>query len=151
MAYSPYGYPNYSGGFVPQYSAPSYAQPMQPVQYQPQPQTMGQQVPSNQITYVNGDEGAKAYIVAPNSSIMLMDSDSPKFYIKSANQNGQMSLRTFRFEEVLEGATPKSQETEKKIDLSEFAKKDDLKELEQKILAKLDEIKAEYKEEEKHE
>lgn len=39
----------------------------------------------NQYTYVNGLEGAKAFNIAPNQSVLLMDSDNPVFYLKTSN------------------------------------------------------------------
>ena len=60
---------------------------------------------TNQYAYVNGIEGAKAYLMNPNQTILLMDSDNPIFYLKSSNQLGQSSIRTFKFEEIKEGPT----------------------------------------------
>lgn len=126
MSYNPYF------NYVPQY--PQYSYGAQ-TGYQMSPQQV--QPGSTQIVYVNGEEGAKAYIVAPNSSILLMDSDSPKFYIKSANAQGQMMMRSFQFEEISDGSSQKAPET----DFKAFATKEDLKELEGKILSRLDELK----------
>lgn len=60
------------------------------------------QVNNNTYAYVNGMEGAKGYQVYPNQTILLMDSDNPIFYLKVANQLGQSTIRTFKFEEVTE-------------------------------------------------
>lgn len=54
----------------------------------------------NGITWVQGEEGAKAYIVAPGASVMLMDSEGQSFYIKSADASGMpMPLRVFDYTE----------------------------------------------------
>ncbi len=57
---------------------------------------------NNQYAYVNGIEGAKAYLMNPNQTILLMDSDNPIFYLKSSNQLGQANIRIFEFKEVLQ-------------------------------------------------
>lgn len=54
----------------------------------------------NVYAYVNGIEGAKAYMMPPNQTVLLMDSDNPIFYLKISNALGQSSLRTFEFKEV---------------------------------------------------
>ncbi len=57
---------------------------------------------NNQYAYVNGIEGAKAYLMNPNQTMLLMDSDEPIFYLKTSNQLGQASIRIFEFKEVLQ-------------------------------------------------
>lgn len=61
---------------------------------------------SNQTyAYVNGIEGAKAYQVYPNQTMLLMDSEKPVFYFKSSNAIGQTSIKAFKFEEIDINAT----------------------------------------------
>lgn len=57
---------------------------------------------SNQITWVQGIEGAKAYQLIPNSNVVLLDSESDKFYIKSSDNVGMCTLRTFSYTEEFE-------------------------------------------------
>lgn len=40
------------------------------------------------IIWVQGEAGAKAYPIPPGSNCMLLDSESPTFYIKSVDANG---------------------------------------------------------------
>lgn len=80
------------------YNAPNA--PAQPQNTQP-----------NVFTYVNGLEGAKAYIVPPNGKVLLMDSDNPIFYLKAANEYGQANIRAFKFEEMNAAPTPTAQST----------------------------------------
>ncbi len=95
-------------------------QPMQNYgAYQPMPQPMDRlaqlqsqyqqavnipQAPQPQINqgllWVSGEVGAKSYLVAPNSTVLLMDSDASRFYLKSADQSGMPSLRIFEYTEV---------------------------------------------------
>ena len=53
------------------------------------------------MVWVQGESGAKGYLVAPNSSVVLFDSESDKFYIKAADASGMpLPLRVFEFTEV---------------------------------------------------
>ena len=70
---------------------------MQPVQSMQQAQN---QQSSNGIIWVQGEEGAKAYMVAPGNSVLLMDSENSAFYIKSSDNSGMpMPLRIFDYVE----------------------------------------------------
>ena len=52
------------------------------------------------LLWVSGEVGAKSYLVAPNSTVLLMDSDAQRFYLKSADNAGMPSLRVFEYTEV---------------------------------------------------
>ena len=52
------------------------------------------------LLWVSGEVGAKSYLVAPNSTVLLMDSDAQRFYLKSADSSGMPSLRMFEYSEV---------------------------------------------------
>lgn len=66
--------------------------------YQPNPPQQPQSFQQNtNITFVNGIEGAKAYQVSPNSSVLLMDSDNSKFYVKSTDGLGVAKLTSYCF------------------------------------------------------
>ena len=52
------------------------------------------------FSYVNGIEGAKAYPMAANQNVLLMDVENPLFYMKTSNAVGQCIIKTFKFEEV---------------------------------------------------
>lgn len=76
-------------------------QVMQAPQYQmPQvaPQAVSQQ--QNGIIWVQGEAGAKSYLVAPGHSVLLMDSEGSAFYIKSTDVSGMpLPLRIFDYTE----------------------------------------------------
>lgn len=85
----------------PQYQQPQQqpiTQPAQPVPtYTPQPT-------SNGITWVQGEAGAKSYMVPANNSILLMDSEDSRFYIKTSDMSGMpMPLRVFEYKELTQG------------------------------------------------
>lgn len=53
------------------------------------------------LVWVQGESGAKSYLVAPNNTVLLMDSETQKFYIKSADASGMpLPLRVFDYKEV---------------------------------------------------
>ena len=56
----------------------------------------------NYYTFVNGLEGAKAYPVVANQSVMLMDQENPVCYMKSADQTGRPTLKCYKLVEISE-------------------------------------------------
>jgi len=67
----------------------------------------GQQVPqANQgLLWVQGEAGAKSYLVAPNTTVLLMDSEAQRFYLKSTDGAGMPNLRTFEYTEIVPNAS----------------------------------------------
>lgn len=106
--------------------------------YQPQANTG--------IQWVQGETGAKSYMVAPNNSVLLMDSENSKFYIKSADAAGMPTLRIFEYKE-----TPaKAEITPANIDINNYCTRAELETLREQIetIAKQLEVKKEGKEHE---
>ena len=66
----------------------------------PQIQTVPQPQVNQGLLWVSGEIGAKSYLVAPNSTVLLMDSDAQRFYLKSADNAGMPNLRIFEYTEV---------------------------------------------------
>ena len=100
--YSPYGQP--TPDMLAQYRAP-YMQPQQAQQQMPAP---AQNQGGNGLIWVQGEAGAKSYLVAPGHTLMLMDSEAQIFYIKQADASGMpMPLRIFDYvERVSQKALP---------------------------------------------
>ena len=73
--------------------ASPYYNPYQPYyqQYQQYQQASPQQ--NNGIIWVQGEAGAKSYLVAPNNTVQLWDSESQTIYLKSADASGMPSMR----------------------------------------------------------
>ena len=70
----------------------TYPQMYYPAQYQAQqPQQNAQQ--NNSIIWVSGEGGAKAYLVAPNTTVQLWDSEAQTIYLKSADASGMPSMK----------------------------------------------------------
>lgn len=72
-------------GYQPYYGYQGYQ--VQPQSSQPQAQQ------SNGIIWVQGEAGAKSYLVAPNNTVQLWDSESQTIYLKSADASGMPSMR----------------------------------------------------------
>ena len=108
----------------------NYPQMYPQYNYVPQQQQVVPQVQQNDtgILWVQGEAGAKSWAVAPGKSVMLMDSESNTFYIKSSDQSGMpMPLRIFDYTErsVQAQVQPKvAQHTE--LDTSQFVTRDEL-------------------------
>ena len=83
----------------------TYNYPYYPTQYNAFPTQMNvgaTQPTQNGIVWVQGEAGAKSYLVGAGQSVLLMDSESSRFYIKSTDSSGMpMPLRTFEYKEVL--------------------------------------------------
>ena len=82
------------------------------------------QLPSTGIIWVQGEAGAKAYPVAAGNSMLLMDSESEQFYIKSTDASGMpLPLRTFNYKEVVQTSENAPKQT---FDTSLYVTKDEL-------------------------
>lgn len=78
-----------------------------PVGYQPAqiyyPQSNYQTNPQQQaqaqsgIIWVQGEAGAKSYLVAPNTTVQLWDSEAQTIYLKSADASGMPSIKTLDY------------------------------------------------------
>lgn len=112
-------------GYQPMYPQYSYIPQQQTVV--PQQQTVVQQPTNdNGILWVQGEAGAKSWAVAPGKSVMLMDSESNTFYIKSSDASGMpMPLRIFDYKErTIQSAQPQViQHSE--IDTSQFVTREE--------------------------
>lgn len=111
-----------------QQNIPMVQQPqMQYVPQQPmmQPQQQEQQSQeNNSFIWVEGKEAAKAYLVAPGHSLLLMDSENPYIYMKSADKDGKpQKMRTYRLIEE----TDDEEIVPEVVENVDFAKKEDLK------------------------
>lgn len=77
-----YNYPYGPANYYPQYQQNSYYGT----------QTQGTAVPTQQLNvyaFVDGIEGAKAYIVRPGTKMLLMESQGNVCYLKQVNDQGQ--------------------------------------------------------------
>lgn len=63
----------------------------QPMYYQQQAQNTGG------IIWVQGEAGAKSYLVAPNNTVQLWDSENQVIYLKSADASGMPSMKILEY------------------------------------------------------
>lgn len=80
---------------------PQYYYPTQPNVYPTQVSVAPTQPTQNSgITWVQGESGAKSYLVGAGQSVLLMDSEGSSFYIKSTDNSGMpLPLRIFDYTE----------------------------------------------------
>ena len=104
--------------------------PYQP--YTPPVQNYQVQQPDTSIIWVQGESGAKAYPVQNGKSVVLFDSESEHFFIKTADASGMpQPLRVFSYSET--------NETEMKtpaIDTSNFITREEFEEALEKLKAR---------------
>ena len=53
-----------------------------------------------QIQYVNDKQSAEAYQMPVNSSVILMDSNQARFYLKQTDASGIATIKAFDFKEA---------------------------------------------------
>lgn len=87
-----FGYQPYQTPMYQPYQSPMY-QPMDTMRAAPDPAPGG-------ITWVQGEAGAKSYMVPRGGSALLMDSENPYLYLKATDASGMpQQLRKFRLVE----------------------------------------------------
>ena len=90
--------------------------------------TQGASASTNNLIWVQGIEGAKAWQLNPNSMIVLLDSEvEGKMYIKVSDNIGMSTLRIFNY--VEETPSSAAVTTNQDLDLSAFVRKDELQTL----------------------
>ena len=52
------------------------------------------------IQYVNGKQSAESYQMPANSSVILMDSNTSRFYLKQTDASGMATIKTYDFKEI---------------------------------------------------
>lgn len=82
-------------------------QPTQPTQ---PPQT------NQGLIWVQGEAAARSYLVAANSTVLLMDSEESRFYIKSANGAGMPSMQIYEYKEVTQDVPQDTQSAQTALD-----------------------------------
>ena len=142
MAYPNYyngGYfPQYQNGAVPdmlnQYKGQYQQMPMQPVQ---------QPIQSNGgLIWVDNEEQAKNYLVAPNNVIPMFDKSSSAMYIKSADGAGMPTFKKYKLIDVDEETPKNAPKTHECTCGDKYATKEQINDLR----AKLDDLTAKYEE-----
>lgn len=136
MAY----YNGFPATYQPMYQTP-YTQPYTqnaPVQQQSQ---VVQPSVQNGIIWVQGEAGAKSYLVAPNNTVQLWDSESQTIYLKSADASGMPSMKildyTIRENEKNTANNPVAAQDDKSYS---YATKDEIRAVSEQITALRDRV-----------
>jgi hypothetical protein len=114
MAYNPYFNPYYGQPMPDNLMQMRQQQMMQPMQ-----QPMSQPVQQNPIAqggvqWVNGEQEARGYLIAPNSAVALWDSSAPTVYLKQSDASGKPTLKIYDLVERAE--TPRTAPQEKGVE-----------------------------------
>ncbi len=100
------------------------------------PMTMAQQQPHTGLTWVQGEAGAKSFLVGPNQTVALWDSEAQVIYLKSADASGMPSMKildyTIRDSSNLPPKTPVN---------DEYATKNEVETIKDSLKHEIDEIK----------
>ena len=88
---------------------------------------------NNGIIWVQGEAGAKSYLVAPNTTVQLWDSESQTIYLKSADASGMPSIKVLDYK--IRDAV-RSAETPLKAP-EQYATIDSIKELEKRLIERI--------------
>jgi len=119
------------------YGFPATYQPVYPVQGT----QYNQQTPQNSsIIWVSGEAGAKAYMVAPNNTIQLWDSESQTIYLKSADASGMPSMKILDYTIREARNSPNTAPVLSDDKLSTFATKDEIRAVSDRISALAEQV-----------
>jgi hypothetical protein len=86
------------------------------------------------LNWVQGEAGAKSWYITPGSTVLLMDSEAMRFYLKSADMNGVPVMRTFEYNEV---GAQKPQDVPQQIN---FVTVDEFNGFKNEVLRKLEDL-----------
>lgn len=134
MAYNngfPMSYPQYTQQYPQQFQQPIPTQQQQIQQQQPFQQ--------GSLIWVSGEAGAKAYLVAPNTTVQLWDSEANCVYLKSADATGMPSMKILDY--TIRNAQNDVKKTPLENESKEYATKDDMAALKAELMRKIDDIK----------
>ena len=112
----------YNGMFPMNYPAMQYPQmPMQAPQPQPSQ--------NNGLTWVQGEAGAKSYLISPNTTMPLWDSESQTIYLKSADASGMPTMKILDYTIREQNSQP----TSALMQSSDYVTHDELSAFEERI------------------
>ena len=98
--------------------------------YQPYPQQQfypnTTQAAQNNIIWVKGKENARSMQLPPNSTVILLDSEVGKFYIKTTDDIGLGKLRVFSYIEEPDNDSSTNSSSVPNVDLSNYVTKAEL-------------------------
>lgn len=126
----------YNNGFPVSYQPQFYPQQYQVPAQQPMAQPPNQPQ-TNPMIWVQGETGAKSYLMQPNMTLPLWDSEAQVIYLKTTDASGMPTMKVldYTIRDSTVNAKPIPTIETQNID---YVTHDELKELEERILSKLD-------------
>lgn len=114
-----------------------------PVGYQPyyaQAYQAPQMSQSNSgIIWVQGEAGAKSYMVAPNTTVQLWDSENQVIYLKSADASGMPSMKVLDYK-IRDMQT----QNQNPVTTPDYVTRKELADLEERIKGQLSQLRRSY-------
>lgn len=122
-------YPNFMPNMYP-YGVNYAPQGQQmPQSYAPAPQQAQQPSGASGIIWVQGEAGAKSYLVPPSSTVQLWDSEAQTIYVKSADASGMPSMKIIDYK-IRDNSAPIGRSGSQE---GRYATKDDISQLRSEI------------------
>ena len=90
---------------------------------------------NNSIIWVQGEAGAKSYLVAPNTTVTLWDTEAQTIYVKSADASGMPTMKILDYQ--MRNSAPHNEQI---FAESGYATKDDIS----SIRAEIEALKAKF-------
>lgn len=126
MAYNPYQAP------YQQYTLP-FPQMTPTPTVPPQTTTVpSQQGQNSNLIWVQGEAGAKSYLVAPNTTVQLWDSEAQTIYLKSADGSGMPSMKILDYT-IRDNNSTETQSHTRILDDPGYATKDEFLSLQEQV------------------
>ena len=129
----------YGNMFPTSYQPYNYQQPL-PMPQPIQPVQQQQAATQGGIIWVQGEAGAKSFLLAPNSTVQLWDSESQTIYLKSTDTSGMPSMKILDYTIRESGSQNASPDAQNAPNFDSFVTKDELHTLEEKIQKRLDKL-----------
>ena len=83
--------------------------------YPSYPQSYPQTYPRQEVIRVNGKGGAEAFVMSPNSSVLLLDENSPIIWLKTTDGAGYPSLTPYTITPYKEEPQPDYKSLDERI------------------------------------
>lgn len=132
----------YNNVFPTTYQPMTYPQITQPQIQQPQiqqPANTTQQ--NNPMIWVQGETGAKSYLLAPNTTLPLWDSERQTIYLKSTDASGMPSMKIIDY--VIRNDSQPQAPIQSESQSPDFVTHEELKLFEDRITNALEEVRHE--------
>lgn len=132
----------YNNGFpmnYPQYLPNYQAQPQQMQMPSQASQSNNFQNGNGSIIWVQGEAGAKSYLVSPNTTVQLWDSENQVIYLKSADASGMPSMKVLDYT-IRETGGQTTPAVAAAPSMDNYVTREELADLEDRIKSRIDKL-----------